>query len=153
MDEPYDSTEDTELHIATVQHRVEEIVNRIGEQVIFHDATKLLEPEKSIYDQLGPIHRRAPYGSPEHAAALALAKTALDHHYAHNRHHPQFHPNGIAGMTLIDLIEMLCDWKAAGEVHVDGSLEQSITVNAERYDISEQLVSILENTRKAMGWK
>ena len=40
-------------------------------------------------------------------------KPAIDHHYANNRHHPEHWPNGINDMTLMDLIEMLADWKAA----------------------------------------
>ncbi len=55
-------------------------------------------------------------------------------------------------MSLFDLIEMLCDWKAAGERHADGSIEMSLGHNRERFNISPQLHSILENTAKEMGW-
>lgn len=58
---------------------------------------------------------------------------------------------GINGMTLLDLIEMLCDWKAAGERHADGSMERSLMVNQERFHIGEQLQSILENTARELG--
>ena len=30
-----------------------------------------------------------------------------------NRHHPEYYEDGIAGMTLVDLEEMLSDWEAA----------------------------------------
>ncbi len=60
--------------------------------------------------------------------------------------------SGINGMSLLDLIEMLCDWKAAGERHADGSMERSLTINRERFKISPQLQSILENTAREMGW-
>ena len=59
---------------------------------------------------------------------------------------------GINGMTLLDLIEMLCDWKAAGERHADGSMERSLMVNQERFHIGEQLQSILENTARELGF-
>lgn len=58
----------------------------------------------------------------------------------------------VDGMTLLDLLEMFCDWKAATERHKDGSIEKSIQHNKGRFNLSEQLVSILENTRKEMGW-
>jgi hypothetical protein len=49
-------------------------------------------------------------------------------------------------MNLIDLVEMLCDWKAASERHNDGNIRKSIEINASRFTISPQLVKILENT-------
>ncbi len=55
-------------------------------------------------------------------------------------------------MSLLDVIEMLCDWKAAGERHHDGSMERSLRVNRERFSISPQLQQILENTARELGW-
>lgn len=52
----------------------------------------------------------------------------------------------IQRMNLLDLLEMLCDWKAAGERHVNGSIENSLKVNRERFGIDDQLFRILENT-------
>jgi hypothetical protein len=60
-------------------------------------------------------------------------------------------PEGINGMTLIDLIEMLCDWKAAGLRHADGDIFRSIEINKERFGISEQLTQILENTAEFLN--
>lgn len=55
-------------------------------------------------------------------------------------------------MSLLDLIEMLCDWKAAGERHADGSMERSLRLNKDRFKIGDQLQSILQNTAKEMKW-
>jgi rubrerythrin len=60
---------------------------------------------------------------------------------------------GVSGMTLLDVIEMLCDWKAAGERHADGSITKSLEINKKRFGISDQLASILDNTRKELGWE
>lgn len=79
-------------------------------------------------------------------------KPALDHHYANNAHHPEHFPNGVNGMTLLDIVEMFCDWKAATERHADGSLARSIQINRERFGISDQLAEIMENTRREMNW-
>jgi hypothetical protein len=73
-------------------------------------------------------------------------KVALDHHYSNNRHHPEYFENGINDMTLIDLIEMLCDWYAATQRHNDGDIFKSIEFNKTRFNMSDQLVSILTNT-------
>lgn len=49
-------------------------------------------------------------------------------------------------MNLIDLIEMLCDWKAATMRHTDGDIRKSLEINKGRFQISYQLQRILENT-------
>jgi rubrerythrin len=59
---------------------------------------------------------------------------------------------GIEGMSLLDLVEMLCDWKAAGERHANGSIERSLVVNRERFQLSEQLTRILSNSARELGW-
>jgi hypothetical protein len=59
---------------------------------------------------------------------------------------------GINGMSLFDLLEMLCDWKAAGERHADGCVKRSLKVNKERFKLSDQLASVLHNTAVECGW-
>ena len=54
--------------------------------------------------------------------------------------------------SLLDLVECLCDWKAASERTAGGSLAQSLPINKERFDISDQLYAILENTVRELGW-
>jgi len=73
-------------------------------------------------------------------------KPAVDHHYEMNRHHPEHFADGIDGMNLLDIVEMLCDWKAATLRHKDGDLRKSIETNAVRFKISPQLKRIILNT-------
>lgn len=54
--------------------------------------------------------------------------------------------SSICGMTLIDLLEMFCDWKASSMRHNDGNIRKSVEINAGRFKMSPQLVRILENT-------
>lgn len=77
-------------------------------------------------------------------------KPALDHHYATYRHHPEHFQNGINDMNLIDIVEMLADWKAASERQKDGNLLLSIEKNAKRFNIDDQLKQILINTAKTL---
>jgi len=150
----YDSTADTLEHIQKVQQRIRAVQSRLGTRAALHDASKLEAPEKSAYDALMDFKasHEMVYGSPEYADGLRILGPALDHHYAHNSHHPQHYANGIAGMSLLDLIEMLADWKAAGERYKDGNITQSLAHNRGRFGISDQLFSILENTVKELGW-
>jgi hypothetical protein len=52
----------------------------------------------------------------------------------------------ISDMTLVDIVEMFCDWFASSQRHADGNILKSITHNKERFGINEQLSTILENT-------
>lgn len=53
---------------------------------------------------------------------------------------------GIRGMSLLDLIEMLCDWKAATLRHNDGDIRKSIEINQKRFGYSDELKAIFLNT-------
>ncbi len=53
-------------------------------------------------------------------------------------------------MTLVDLIEMLADWRAATKRNKNGNIRKSIDINAEKYGISPQLKKIFENTVREM---
>jgi hypothetical protein len=148
----YDSTQDTQEHISKVQARIQIVVNELTIRAAHHDASKLEEPEKPGFDVLTLKLRELVYGSDDYKAALKEGEPTIQHHYAVNTHHPEHYPDGIAGMSLLDIIEMLCDWKAASERTKQGSIAQSLVHNKARFGISDQLASILENTVKELGW-
>lgn len=52
----------------------------------------------------------------------------------------------VNGMNLADIVEMFLDWKASSERHDTGNIRKSIEVNALKFALSPQLVSIFENT-------
>lgn len=85
------------------------------------------------------------YGTPEYEKVKQIAMPAILLHYERNSHHPEFYDNGINGMDLLDLVEMKCDWIAAGRRNKDSSMENSIKFNKERFKISDQLCKILSN--------
>ncbi len=148
----YDSTNDTLEHINKVQVRVAEVQANLDTRAAVHDRSKLQEPEKSVFDRMTPVLRTLTYGSDEYKAALVEMGEGLKHHYARNSHHPEHYPNGIAGMSLLDIVEMLCDWKAASERTKQGNIAASLTHNKQRFGIDDQLFSILENTVRELGW-
>jgi hypothetical protein len=117
-----------------------------------HDRSKLSGEEKRFCDEYTPLLKGMTYDSQEYRDVLQKMRPAIEHHYANNRHHPEFHPNGVGDMTLVDLVEMFCDWKAASERHADGDLGKSIEVARKRHGVGDQLASILENTRRELGW-
>ena len=50
------------------------------------------------------------------------------------------------GMNLIDIIEMLCDWKAATMRHTNGDIIRSVEFNQDRFKYSDELKAIFLNT-------
>lgn len=152
-EQPYDSRPDTEKHIARVQELLSGVMGGLAFRHDYHDASKLQSPEKEMFDEYTPKLRAMTYGSDEYKRCLAeMQQTALAHHYEHNSHHPEHYPNGIDGMSVLDVLEMLCDWKAATERHADGDLSRSLEINRARFNISDQLHIILVNTARELGW-
>ena len=150
---PYDSTQDTLDHIALVAKNLELVMADLRARRIAHDASKLTGIEKECFDVVTPKLKGLTYGSDEYRATLREMKPALDHHYAHNDHHPEWdRANGINGMNLISLIEMLCDWKAATQRHADGDMTRSMEINKDRFKIDDQLMQILWNTVRYLGF-
>lgn len=135
-------------HIETVRNFlnlcIKELLNR-GEN---HDQSKLETPEVEVFDKMTSKLAKTTYGSEKYKQFLIDMKPALEHHYANNRHHPEHHKSGISDMNLIDILEMFCDWKASSMRHEDGNLLKSIEINQKRFNYSDELKVILENTAK-----
>jgi hypothetical protein len=177
-----DSTQETLAHIRRVQILLLEVIHNLGNRAVAHDTSKLEEPEKTGFDTVTDVLRGLTYGSDEYKAQLKKLQPCLGHHYANNSHHPEYYgakicdscgasmpkdhdsycPNcgdkdfsftsNVNAMSLLDVVEMFCDWKAAGERHADGSIMRSIEINKKRFGITDQLASIFENTAKEMDW-
>ena len=148
---------ETLSHISQVRKLLSEVIIELLQRAEDHDKSKLIDPELSVFVKYTPKLADVTYGSKEYKHFLKGMGSALDHHYANNRHHPEFfepeadatfRSSPINCMNLIDIIEMICDWKAATLRHNDGDISRSIEINKERFGISDQLVSILKNTAK-----
>jgi hypothetical protein len=148
----YDSRPETYAHIAVVRGYLLGIAFDLIMRAHDHDLTKLDEPELSVFNKYTPKLRDTTYGSVEYDSFLIGMGPGLDHHYEHNDHHPEYFERGINEMDLVQIIEMLADWKAATLRHKDGSLEQSIIQNATRFDYGEELQGLLMRTADNLGW-
>ena len=141
---------ETQKHIETVRKYIRFMIDKIDLRGVKHDASKLEAPEVELFAEHTPRLATMTYGSDEYKASLGSLKPALDHHYASNRHHPEHFINGINDMTLIDIMEMFCDWKASTLRHNDGNLLKSIEINSERFHMDGQLKQILMNTARML---
>jgi len=123
-----------------------------------HDESKLESPERETFIRVTPRLKGLTYGSPEYKEQIAELGDALHHHYCVNRHHPEFFNtdpafNGVDEMTLIDVVEMFCDWLAATKRHADGDIFKSIVHNQDRFRIDPQLARIFRNTAIEFGFE
>ncbi len=148
-----DSRPDTWDHIHKVQTLLTHVITNFIWRAHVHDQSKLVEPEKSAYDRITSNLKDVEYGSQKYKDALAANKPAIQHHYEHNRHHPEYHVNGIADMNGMDIIEMLCDWRASSLRHdPPNTIEKSIRINKERFGYGDEMEQLLINTARDLGF-
>ena len=137
---------ETQKHINVVRVLLRQAAVELLKRGEAHDLSKLVPPEVSMFAEYTSKLRGTTFGSPEYNQFLVEMGPALDHHYKNNKHHPQYYSNGIEGMSLIDVLEMLLDWLASTKRHADGDIMRSIEYNSKRFGITPQLTQILKNT-------
>jgi hypothetical protein len=142
---------ETLTHIMHVRNLLNIAIQELIHRGEIHDQSKMGDLERSTFVEYTPKLKTSTYGSDEYKGFLAAMKPALDNHYASNRHHPEFFENGIEDMNLIDVLEMLLDWKAASERHNDGNIWKSIEVNQKRFGFSDETKFFLQNTIRDFG--
>ena len=136
----------TRKHIDDVRNNLFIIINHLIDRAMNHDKSKLEPPEIEAFADATHQLKNCVYDSPEYRKFLEQLGPALKHHYTNNSHHPEYYPNGINGMNLLDIIEMFCDWISATKRHTHGNIRESITKNKVRFHISDQLEQVLINT-------
>lgn len=127
------------------------IVCELFQRAVVHDNSKFSPEEYEPYEAAFPELQKYAYGTEEFKAALRKIKPAIQHHYENNRHHPEWHANGINGMNLLDIIEMTCDWIAASE-RSQKDIFEGLEMNKERFKISDQLHVVIKNTVIELTW-
>ena len=132
-------------HKRRVAEYMQIIANELFQRAAVHDNSKFSEEEFELYDALFPELQKYAFGSDELKAVYAKLGPALEHHFKVNRHHPEYFENGINGMNLIDVIEMVCDWLAASHRSKTG-IAKGLEINKTKFGIDEQLSEIIAHT-------
>jgi hypothetical protein len=148
-----DSRPSTYAHIHEVQTLLLRAIADLQDRLIKHDASKLESPEREAYDRIDIELRGTAYGSEQYRAALRAQKPAIHHHYQLNPHHPEHWQDGIRDMSLLDLLEMLCDWAAAAKRHPNNDVTKTLPHNQDRFGYGNELSAILENTLIDLGYE
>ena len=138
------------VHTETSKKRVLNFIFKINnifiDRILYHDKSKFSKTELPIFTSAISNLKTFTYGSKEYYSNLKSLETALKHHYENNRHHPEFFKEGYLGMTVIDMIEMICDWLASVKKHDDGDIYKSLEINQKRFGYSDTLYNIFKNT-------
>lgn len=138
--------EQTRRHMDVVDKFCQTLALKLQARGQNHDASKLGPNEWPHFERETPLLKTLAYGTDAYKESLGRLKPALDHHYKENRHHPEHFENGVSDMTLVDLVEMFCDWTAASQRTKDGDPIKSIEISSARFGIPPMLESILKNT-------
>lgn len=136
---------DTLAHIYRVRDLLYATANELILRGHAHDASKLVDPERGAFEAAKPALEGAEYGTHEYKQALDALGPALKHHYQHNRHHPEHFEDGVNGMTLVDLMEMVCDWAVASQERGRDPREL-LGAHGARFKIEPQLLDVIRNT-------
>lgn len=104
----------TREHIRNVRNLLNKFADVLQYKGSNHDQSKLEEPEVYGWAAMD-LEEKYDYGSPEYYDKIRRYSEVFNHHYMVNSHHPEHFANPEKEMTLIDMIEMLCDWFAYKE--------------------------------------
>lgn len=120
------------------------VIFEIQRRCLTHDQSKLVPPEVELFTTYTPQLKGCVFGSPEYNEFLIKMKPALANHYAQNRHHPEHYEDGINGMNLFDIYEMMCDWMASSLRNKGGSFAGSVAHCRDRFGISDVVIELME---------
>jgi hypothetical protein len=124
--------------------------DRILWRALKHDLSKYGWFESIHFAQCIYELKHLQYDSPEYKAMLAKLQPCLQKHYSRNSHHPEFYADGYDGMLLLDRIEMVADWIAAGRRNKNGNIWYSIQRNQQRFGYDDDDRKWLEGVASVM---
>lgn len=135
----------TQGHIYNVRKLLNKFADVLKQKGETHDQSKLEEPEVYGWAAMD-LEPRYEYGSYEYYDKLRRFSEVFNHHYKVNSHHPEHFVNPEHEMTLIDMVEMLCDWFAyKQDIPIREGVEL-IREQCDRFGFSDTIMSLLTNT-------
>ncbi len=139
---------------ATTKHKLQvmrfmlKVCLRILKRAWVHDFSKYSK-EEAPYFAAAANTKDVVYGSEEYKRDVEVnLKPALDHHYRLNSHHPQHFEKGFKEMQPLDVIEMLCGWKASTLRNKNGNIRTSLDLNRKRFGYTIQEMKNFEKFYK-----
>ena len=126
------------------------VIWTIFKRGIKHDNSKFspveLHYNNIIREKIGKIK----FGTKEHYDLLGFIAPGKNAHFLVNSHHIEYYKGNIKRMSPLDLIELLCDWKATTKCN-NGNLDCSLKINKKKYEINNRLLNCLKRDIKEIG--
>lgn len=141
-----DSLIKTRRHRNIVSNLMNLLIMELHKKAETHDQSKLESPEAEIFAFYPDYIEESNYMSEEYQSLIKHYNEAITHHFQNNSHHPEHFKNGVKDMNIIEIIEMLCNWKA--NLKDCESLDTKIKKYKKLYGLSNDLTNILLNTSK-----
>ena len=130
------------------------LIHALECRMVEHDASKMLDDEFFGFSRINAVARGAKFGTPEYKESMQRERPTIDLHFSRNSHHPErpkltgeaaetsrglpddatyWATRQSAEMTVIDVIEMVCDWWGARKGYDDSRMSwpESVTMNLE----------------------
>jgi hypothetical protein len=121
-------------HKAWVMFFLFKIMWTLFKRGLRHDLSKFSKEEFEYVYILSTKGVGVKFGSKEYYDLVDCVLPAKEAHAARNRHHLEFYGNCIDKMSVLDRIEMMADWLAAG--HRSGTkIADSLNINTVKYKI------------------
>lgn len=133
-------------HKESVRILLTTFIKELRERIESHDNSKFDKEEFKPFVSVWNKFKEVDYCSKEYYECLDSVKDAVARHHRLNRHHPKHFQNGVNGMNIIDVIEMIADWYAASKRYKTQSFEQNLILAKEEHNIDSQLFEIILNT-------
>jgi hypothetical protein len=129
-------------HQGQVKARLGTLAHELEKRADLHDLSKFKPDEFEGFVEINQVARKYPFGSPEYNASI-LGNNTVELHFSRNRHHPEYHSNGIRDMNLIDFIEMVIDWLAATATYGTGTFEDALQKQVQRFDLQPNEIYLI----------
>lgn len=163
-------------HTAYLRSTLGKVAALMQDRAEVHDLSKLSTDEFEGFARINRVAREQKFGSPEYAESMQREKATIDLHFSRNRHHAE-RPRLIAeaaeserglpddatyhyavaasAMTWLDIVEMVCDWRAAQLGYGDNSRtwDENVELNLSlkgKY-LSEWQIALVRSVAATIG--
>ena len=136
--------EKNKAHIAEFQQAIDTLTEKLKQRAKTHDASKLKEPELTQYTEAEEKLENFKPGSKSYLTFAQKHHIIFSEHFKKNPHHVEHFKNGFNDMTLLDLIDVLTDWRLDCG---DEDWNKFVDDRKEFYGMDNQVVSIFKNSK------
>ena len=135
-------------HVYDFQEAINTICKALTTRAKTHDASKLKEPELTQYTEAAEKLEKFKPGSSDYLKIRDKYAIILSKHFTKNSHHPEHFKNGFNDMSILDLVDVLVDWKLDCG---DGDWNKFVDDRRDYYGMSDQVVQIFKNSKDVLG--